>query len=87
MGQTQAGKLAAQESDTLTDTDLPAYQLADKDSLFIECNGLRVHYKEVHPAEVRAMPGDAAVYVCPSCTALLLGFDSKRMWPYSLQAE
>ncbi len=35
------------------DTDVPASQLADKDSLFIQCNGLSVHYKQAYPAKVR----------------------------------
>ena len=34
------------------DTDVPASQLADKDSLFIQCNGLSVHYKQAYPTEV-----------------------------------
>ena len=35
------------------DTDVPASQLADKDSLFIQCNGLSVHYKQAYPTKVR----------------------------------
>lgn len=41
------------ESEGGGDTDVPASQLADKDSLFIHCNGLHVHYKQAYPAKVR----------------------------------
>ncbi len=37
------------------DTDVPASQLADKDSLFIQCNGLSVHYKQAYPTKVRLL--------------------------------
>ena len=40
------------ESEGGGDTDVPASQLADKDSLFIHCNGLHVHYKQAYPAKV-----------------------------------
>ena len=52
--QAQTSKLSAQyeDTDSLTDTDLPAHQLADKDSLFVDCNGLQLHYKQACPAEV-----------------------------------
>ena len=52
--QAQTSKLSAQyeDADSLTDTDLPAHQLADKDSLFVDCNGLQVHYKQACPVEV-----------------------------------
>lgn len=33
-------------------TDVPASQLADKDSLFLLCKGLNVHYKQAYPAQV-----------------------------------
>ncbi|DBB10108.1 TPA: hypothetical protein ACH3X3_001692 [Trebouxia sp. C0006] len=44
------------------DTDVPASQLADKDSLFIQCNGLSVHYKQAYPTEA----------TCSDETAILL---------------
>jgi len=37
------------------DTDVPASQLADKDSLFIQCHGLSVHYKQAYPTKVRLL--------------------------------
>ena len=37
------------------DTDVPASQLADKDSLFVQCNGLSVHYKQAYPTKVRLL--------------------------------
>lgn len=37
------------------DSDVPASQLADKDSLFIQCNGLSVHYKQAYPTTVRLL--------------------------------
>ncbi|DBA73057.1 TPA: hypothetical protein ACH3X2_009998 [Trebouxia sp. C0005] len=44
------------------DTDVPASQLADKDSLFIQCNGLSVHYKQAYPTKA----------TCSDETAILL---------------
>ena len=40
------------ESEGGGDTDVPASQLADKDSLFVQCNGLSIHYKQAYPAQV-----------------------------------
>lgn len=37
------------------DTDVPASQLADKDSLFIQCIGLSVHYKQAYPTKARLL--------------------------------
>lgn len=52
--QLQASKQTAvcDEADSLTDTDVPPQQLADKDSLFLDCHGLQVHYKQAYPSEV-----------------------------------
>ena len=40
------------ESEGGADADVPASQLADKDSLFIQCGGLNVHYKQAYPTKV-----------------------------------
>lgn len=40
------------ESESGDNTDVPASQLADKDSLFVEIDGLNVHYKQAYPAKV-----------------------------------
>ena len=50
--QTQQQPDMQYESEGGGDTDVPASQLADKDSLFIHCNGLHVHYKQAYPAKV-----------------------------------
>lgn len=44
------------ESESGDNTDVPASQLADKDSLFVEIDGLKVHYKQAYPAKVCLLP-------------------------------
>ncbi len=52
VSQSQQQAESQYESEGGGDTDVPASQLADKDSLFIQCNGLNVHYKQAYPAKV-----------------------------------
>ena len=44
------------ESECGDNTDVPAGQLADKDSLFVDINGLEVHYKQACPTQVPLHP-------------------------------
>ena len=55
----------------LLSLDVPAVELADTNSLFLECNGLLVHYKEALPQVCRpgtqvAWRGLCAVVKLPS---------------------
>lgn len=43
------------ESESGDNADVPASQLADKDSLFVDITGLKVHYKQAYPAKVRLL--------------------------------
>ena len=40
------------ESESGDNDDVHANQLADKDSLFVDISGLKVHYKQAYPAKV-----------------------------------
>lgn len=46
---------AQSESESGDNTDVPAAHLADKDSLFVDVNGLSVHYKQAYPAKVSSL--------------------------------
>lgn len=50
--QSQQQQEAQYESESGDNTDVPASQLADKDSLFVDIFGLNVHYKQAYPAKV-----------------------------------
>lgn len=50
--QSQQQQEAQYESESGDNTDVPAAHLADKDSLFVDINGLSVHYKQAYPAKV-----------------------------------
>ena len=50
--QVQQQQEAQYESESSDNTDVPAAHLADKDSLFVDINGLSVHYKQAYPAKV-----------------------------------
>ncbi|KAL3157447.1 hypothetical protein ABBQ32_011918 [Trebouxia sp. C0010 RCD-2024] len=51
------------ESESGDNTDVPASQLADKDSLFVEIDGLKVHYKQAYPAKATSTDETAIVLV------------------------
>lgn len=57
------------ESESGDNTDVPAAHLADKDSLFVDINGLSVHYKQAYPATVSS-PFSTSVPVMLPYTAL-----------------
>lgn len=50
--QSQQQQEAQYDSESGDNTDVPASRMADKDSLFVEINGLNVHYKQAYPAKV-----------------------------------
>lgn len=57
------------ESESGDSADVPAAHLADKDCLFVDINGLSVHYKQAYPAKASS-PFSTSVPVMPPCTAL-----------------
>lgn len=62
--QTQQQQEAHDESESGDNTDVPAGQLADKDSLFVDLKGLNVHYKQAYPAKVYLFPMHHLVLSC-----------------------
>ena len=50
----------------LLSLDVPAVELADSDSLFLECSGLLVHYKEAQPQVSRPGTWEGRV-MCKYC--------------------
>ena len=60
------------ESEGGEDTDVPASQLADKDSLFVQCNGLSIHYKQAYPVQVSTLASQTWQVIQPCACCILL---------------